>query len=74
MNIDFNVWMYARNDNFRKYVNKYCNKHGYSLNEALSHQMINDVAHYYHNKEQDQTGTCSRESIKEELEPEDKSC
>lgn len=38
---------YDTNDDFRKYVNKYCNKHKLTVDEALNHSMVREAYNYY---------------------------
>ena len=39
MDIDLNA-LYARNSDFKKYVEKYCVKHKCSVDEALRHYLV----------------------------------
>lgn len=52
MDIDFNA-LYARNPEFKEYVDKYCVKHKCSVTEALRHYLIRVVGMQY--KEQAET-------------------
>lgn len=39
--------MYDENDDFKKYVDKYCNKHHIFVKDALEFEMIKEVAIMY---------------------------
>ena len=47
---------YNRNEDFRKYVNSYANKHNegksISVDEALEHEIVKSVAAQYREKEE----------------------
>lgn len=38
---------YRHNAAFRRYVDRYCEKHEITVEEALKHQTVKDVFHYY---------------------------
>ena len=38
---------YMFNQRFREYVDKYCKTYGYTVDEALSHELIRQVCLYY---------------------------
>lgn len=38
---------YKFNQQFREYVDKYCKKHGYTVDEALTHELVKQVHRYY---------------------------
>ena len=42
--------MYEQEEDFKRYVDKYCTKHQISVNEALTHVIVQDVASGYSNK------------------------
>lgn len=52
MDIDFNA-LYARNSDFKAYVDKYCVKHRISVEEALQHYLVQMTGKMY--KEQAET-------------------
>lgn len=52
MDIDFNA-LYARNSDFKAYVDKYCVKHKCSVTEALQHYLVQMAGRQY--KEQAET-------------------
>ena len=52
MNIDFNA-LYAKNPDFKAYVDKYCVKHKCSVTEALGHYLVRMAGKMY--KEQAET-------------------
>lgn len=52
MDIDFDT-LYAKNPEFKEYVDKYCVKHNCSVTEALRHYLIRVVGMQY--KEQAET-------------------
>ena len=52
MDIDFNA-LYARNPEFKEYVDKYCVKHKCSVAEALRHYLVQMTGKMY--KEQAET-------------------
>ena len=41
---------YNNNKNFKEYVDKYCKKHGISVETALTHRLIKEVAEQYGKK------------------------
>lgn len=41
----YNDYMYNRR--FREYVDKYCQKHGCTADEALTHELVRQVHRYY---------------------------
>lgn len=52
MDIDFDT-LYARNPEFKEYVDKYCVKHRISVEEALQHYLVQMTGKMY--KEQAET-------------------
>lgn len=38
---------YMFNQRFREYVDKYCKTYGYTVDEALTHELIRQVCLYY---------------------------
>lgn len=38
---------YDNNMDFRNYVDKYCRMYGYTLEEALEHELVKEVYKYY---------------------------
>ena len=38
---------YRHNRDFRKYVDKYCEKHGYSVEQALEHEQVRQAFLYH---------------------------
>ena len=38
---------YNSNADFKDYVDKYCKKHGYTVEETLEHALVKDVYEYY---------------------------
>lgn len=46
MDIDLNV-LYARNSDFKAYVDKYCVKHQITVDEALQHYLVRMVGQMY---------------------------
>ena len=38
---------YQKDDNFKAYVDRYCKKHGIGVAEALTHEIIKEVANLY---------------------------
>ena len=51
-NIDYTA-MYAENEDFRRYVDRYCTKHRISVSEALQHYLVQMAGRMY--KEQAET-------------------
>lgn len=51
-NIDYTA-MYAENEDFKRYVDRYCTKHRISVSEALQHYLVQIVGRMY--KEQAET-------------------
>lgn len=43
--------MYEQEEDFKRYVDKYCTKHQIPVNEALSHVIVQDIASSYLNKQ-----------------------
>lgn len=41
---------YIENAGFKDYVDRYCKKHGVSLEEAFTHRLVADVFDYYYNE------------------------
>ena len=52
MNIDFNE-LYADNEDFKCYVDRYCTNHRVSVDEALQHYLVQMAGRMY--KEQAET-------------------
>lgn len=50
MDIDFDA-LYARNSDFKAYVDKYCVKHKCSVAEALRHYLVRMVGRMYKEQE-----------------------
>ena len=46
MGIDYNA-LYAENEDFKRYVDRYCTKHGCSVSEALDHVLVQMVGRQY---------------------------
>ena len=46
MDIDLNA-LYARNSDFKRYVDKYCVKHRCTVEEALQHYLVRMVGRMY---------------------------
>lgn len=46
MDIDLNA-LHARNSDFKRYVDRYCTKHGCSVSEALDHVLVQMVGRQY---------------------------
>lgn len=51
-NIDYTA-LYAENADFKRYVDRYCTKHGISVAEALQHYLVQMAGRMY--KEQEET-------------------
>lgn len=51
-NIDYTA-LYAHNSDFRRYVDRYCVKHGISVEQALQHYLVQMAGMQY--KEQAET-------------------
>ena len=51
-NIDYTA-LYAENEDFRRYVDRYCTKHRVSVDEALQHYLVQMAGRMY--KEQEET-------------------
>lgn len=43
--------LYRQSQEFRAYVDKYCNSYGFTVQEALGHALVLEVAEYYRRKE-----------------------
>ena len=41
---------YDKDADFRDFVNSYCKKHKISIEEALQHAIVQEVANYYKNR------------------------
>ena len=50
IDIPWLIDMYEQDEDFKRYVDKYCTKHQISVDEALSHVIVQDVASNYLNK------------------------
>ena len=42
---------YDRNADFKMYVDRYCNQYGLTVEEALEHELVKQVAAQYREKE-----------------------
>ena len=62
---------YQKDDNFKTYVDRYCKKHGIGVAEALTHEIIKEVAKLYLEADKAETIT---PSVVCTCEMEDKSC
>nr|DAH03468.1 MAG TPA: TRANSCRIPTIONAL REPRESSOR COPG REPRESSOR, DNA-BINDING PROTEIN, PROTEIN-DNA.95A [Caudoviricetes sp.] len=51
-NIDYTA-LYAQNEDFKRYVDRYCTKHRVSVDEALQHYLVRMAGRMY--KEQEET-------------------
>lgn len=51
-NIDYTA-LYAENEDFKRYVDRYCVKHGISVEQALQHYLVQMAGRQY--KEQSET-------------------
>lgn len=51
-NIDYTA-LYAQNSDFKRYVGRYCVKHGISVEQALQHYLVQMAGRQY--KEQNET-------------------
>ena len=45
--------LYEMSAEFRAYVDKYCSDYGYTVDEALGHALICEVAKYYWEQEEE---------------------
>ena len=43
---------YDRNADFKMYVDRYCNQYGLTVDEALEHELVKQVAAQYREKEE----------------------
>ena len=43
---------YNRNEDFKMYVDRYCNQYGLTVDEALEHEVVKRVAAQYREKEE----------------------
>ena len=43
---------YNRNADFKRYVDRYCNQYGLTVDEALEHEIVKHVAAQYREKEE----------------------
>ena len=43
---------YNHNEDFKMYVDRYCNQYGLTVDEALEHEIVNQVAEQYREKEE----------------------
>ena len=41
------ICFYQTNDDFRVYLDKYCDKHNLTVTEAVKHQIVKEQAKYY---------------------------
>lgn len=68
---------YQKSDDFKAYVDRYCKKHGIEVAEALTHEIIKDVANLYLKEDEAnakiEAGTITPSAVCA-YEMEDKSC
>lgn len=50
MGIDYNA-LYAENEDFKRYVDRYCTKHECAVTEALDHVLVQMVGRQYQEEE-----------------------
>ena len=62
---------YQKDDAFKAYVDRYCKKHDIGVAEALTHELVKEVAKLY--LEADKAGTITPSAVCT-CEMEDKSC
>ena len=43
---------YNHNEDFKRYVDRYCNQYGLTVDEALEHEIVKQVAAQYREKEE----------------------
>ena len=43
---------YNHNEDFKMYVDRYCNQYGLTVEEALEHEIVKSVAAQYREKEE----------------------
>ena len=43
---------YNHNEDFKMYVDRYCNQYGLTVDEALEHEIVKQVAAQYREKEE----------------------
>ena len=43
---------YNHNEDFKRYVDRYCNQYGLTVDEALEHELVKQVAAQYREKEE----------------------
>ena len=43
---------YNHNEDFKMYVDRYCNQYGLTVDEALEHEIVKSVAAQYREKEE----------------------
>lgn len=43
---------YNHNEDFKMYVDRYCNQYGLTVEEALEHELVKQVAAQYREKEE----------------------
>lgn len=48
--LELNKKAYSNNDEFKEFVNKHCEKHEISVEEALTHKQITITREYYEAK------------------------
>lgn len=51
--LELNKKAYSNNDEFKEFVNKHCEKHGISVEEALTHKQITITREYYEAKKKE---------------------
>lgn len=44
---------YNNNPNFKRYVDRHCKQYGYTVDEALTHEIVRQVYLYYKENERD---------------------
>ena len=43
---------YNHNEDFKRYVDRYCKQYGLTVDEALEHEIVKSVAEQYREKEE----------------------
>ena len=43
---------YNHNEDFKMYVDRYCNQYGLTVDEALEHELVKQVAEQYREEEE----------------------
>ena len=65
---------YNSNKDFKRYVDLYCRKTGITVDEALEHTLVKDVANYYANAHHTGIDAIGKEVMDKMIFSEDKSC